>query len=334
LRIITIHKAKGLQFKAVIVPFCNWDLTTSASGNRDTILWCSTEGTPFDKVPVVPVKFTGRISETIFAAHYLEELIMGYVDSMNILYVAFTRAEEAMIVGLPGPDPKGTLRKSGHLVMQAVNTAPHSPGKLQMDLSAAAAETGFEVGTLKPSKRETKQTTAPWIIDSYPVNFRSDRIRLRLKSADYYALAADHTNGHLDFGNIMHEIFGMIRTAADTGKAVEKFHREGLLNAADREKIRAMITAKLQHPDVAPWFAQGISVLNERDIITGGETCRPDRVMIDGDKAIVADYKFGDRELAKYDRQVATYKQLLHEIGYTDVEGYIWYVMLNKVVKV
>ncbi|MEX0982320.1 MAG: UvrD-helicase domain-containing protein [Bacteroidales bacterium] len=368
LRIITIHKAKGLQYKAVIVPFCNWELTTSASGNRETILWCSTEGTPFDKVPVVPLKFTKRIGETIFAAHYLEELIMGYVDSMNILYVALTRAEEAMIIGLPEPDPKGALKKSGHLVMQSVHAAPRTPGKLQMDLSAAAGDTGFEIGTLRPGKRELKQSPAPWIVESYPVNFRTDRIRLRLKSADYYALSVDPagaagattdptagpasdlatdpasrpatdptthpTTGHLDFGNIMHEIFGMIRTAGDIDKAVAKFHREGLLNAADSEKISAMITARLQHPDVVPWFTQGIIVLNERDIITGGETYRPDRVMIDGDKAIVADYKFGDQELAKYDRQVARYKQLLNEIGYTDVEGYIWYVMLNKVVKV
>jgi hypothetical protein len=294
--------------------------------------------------------------------------------------------------------------------MQAVHTAPQSPGKLQMDLSAAAGEAGFEIGELKAGKRETKQTTAPWIIDSYPVNFRSDRIRLRLKSADYYVRAADPagftttdptvsstpgpaadpanrptagtsidlsadrsadsaisptfsstfsstfdpTTGptfgpakettvapaaisaarHLDFGNIMHEIFGMIRTAGDVGKAVAKYHREGLLDAADSEKITSMITTKLQHPDVAQWFTQGIEVLNERDIITGGETYRPDRVMIDGNKAIVADYKFGDQELAKYDRQVTRYKQLLNEIGYTEVEGYIWYVMLNKVVKV
>ena len=334
---------------------------------------------------------------------------MGYVDSMNILYVALTRAEEAMIIGLPEPDPKGALKKSGHLVMQAVQTAPRTPGKLQMDLSAVAGETDFEIGKLKAGKRETRRTPDPWIIDSYPVNFRTDRIRLRLKSTDYYAqsadfatdtatgllsdpsagsvtglsadptaepaggLSADPTNGlsdpttglfpdhvsgssnestagkstdptadssaipptgHLDFGNIMHEIFGMIRTAGDIDKAVEKFHREGLLNAADSEKIASMITEKLQHPDVAQWFTQGIAVLNERDIITSGETYRPDRVMIDGEKAIVADYKFGDQELAKYDRQVAKYKLLLKEIGYKDVEGYIWYVMLNKVVKV
>jgi ATP-dependent helicase/nuclease subunit A len=354
LRIITIHKAKGLQFKAVIVPFCNWDLTTSASGNRNTILWCNTSGTPFDEVPVVPVKFTSRISETIFAAYYLEELIMGYVDSMNILYVALTRAEEAMIIGLSEPEPKGALKKSGHLVMQSVQTAPQSPGKLQMDLSAVATESGFEIGTLKPGKREVRRVADPWIIDSYPVNFRSDRIRLRLKSADYYAHSADPASGrtvgpakeatvdpaaipaarHLDFGNIMHEIFGMIRTTADIDRAVSKFHREGLLTAFDKDKITSMITEKLHHPDVAPWFFQGIEVLNERDIITGGETYRPDRVMINGNKAIVADYKFGDQELAKYDRQVTKYKQLLHEIGYTEVEGFIWYVMLNKVVKV
>jgi ATP-dependent exoDNAse (exonuclease V) beta subunit len=334
IRIITIHKAKGLQFKAVIIPFCDWDLTTSASGNRDTILWCNTEGTPFESIPVVPVKFKSSIRETYFAANYLEELIMGYVDSLNLLYVAFTRAEEAMIIGLPGTDKDGKLKRSGHLVMQAAKLAVGSAGNLTMDLAGAINDHGFQVGALPKKEKIIATSDTEWRIDSYPVKFRNDRIRLRMKSSDYFIKGDAASDDHLDFGTIMHEIFGLIRTTADIEIATGKFLRDGLLKKSDAEKINLLIREKISRPEVEGWFVEGLEVLNERDIFSNGNLFRPDRVMIKDGSVIVADYKFGESDNGKYERQVIKYCELLEEMGYNNVEGYLWFVMLDKIVKV
>lgn len=332
IRIITIHKAKGLQYKAVIVPFCNWELTTS--GSQENILWSRTEGTPFSDLPVVPLKFRSSLKETVFAEDYMEELIMGYVDSLNLLYVAFTRAEEALIAGLPGARDSSKIKNAGELVIQAARTPTPMHGQKEMDLFAASNDHGFEVGQLTPQKIKTATPSPVWAVSSYPVKFRSDRIRLRLKSTGYYSQPPGPEGDHLDFGNIMHEIFGMIDGYESIQPAVDQYNREGVLTEAQSKEIIAMIREKTVQPEVAPWFEGGMKVINERDIVSGGEVYRPDRVMVDGARAVVVDYKFGDTALPRYDKQVHKYMDLLNAIGYQPVEGYLWYVMLNRIVKV
>ncbi len=332
IRIITIHKAKGLQYKAVIVPFCNWDLTTS--GSQEKILWSSTEGTPFSGLPVVPLKFRSSLKETLFAEDYMEELIMGYVDNLNLLYVAFTRAEEALIVGLPGAGDGSKIKNAGELVMQAVHTSDPMLGPQGMDLDAASNDHGFGVGQLIPQKRESAPPSPLWAVSSYPVKFRNDRIRLRLKSTGYFSQPSGPEGNHLDFGNIMHEIFGMIDGFESIQPAVDQYNREGVLTGEQSKEMIAMIREKIVQPEVAPWFDGRMKVINERDIISGGEVYRPDRVMVDGARAVVIDYKFGDTVLPRYEKQVHKYMELLNAIGYQPVEGYLWYVMLNRIVKV
>ena len=334
IRIITIHKAKGLQYKAVLIPFCNWELTSSGSGFNDRILWCDTRETPFEQLPVAPLKFKKDLGATVFAKAYLEELIMGYVDNLNLLYVAFTRAEEAMIIGLPERPEQDKIQRSGELVMRAVETAAQTTEPLLMNLPVTASENGFEIGTLEKKKSVTGSAQHPWVISGYPVKFRNDRIRLRLKSSDYFLQKGTGDGDHLDFGNVMHELFGRIRTMDDVDGAVKHYLREGLLNDDDTEKLRKLVIEKLHTPGVGAWFAPGARVFNENDIIAQGGTYRPDRVTIIGDRVIVTDYKFGNMELAKYDRQVGSYAKLLREMGHEHVEGFIWYVMLDKIVKV
>ena len=334
IRIITIHKAKGLQFKAVLIPFCYWELTGSGSGFNARILWCDTGDTPFEQLPVAPLRFKKDLGETLFAEAYLEELIMGYVDNLNLLYVAFTRAEEAMIIGLPERPEGGKIRRAGELVMEAAASAPEPGHPLLMDLQKTTSGKGFEIGELEKKKEVTTPHPDPWVIAGYPVKFRSDSIRLRMKSTDYFLSRGAEGGGHLDFGNLMHELFGRIRTIEDVDDAVKFYTREGLLTDNDAEKLRRLVVEKLQSPGVRAWFVPGAKIFNERDIISGGETYRPDRVILTGDRVYVIDYKFGNMELAKYDRQVHRYVRLLREMGHENVEGYIWYVMLDNIVKV
>ncbi len=334
IRIITIHKAKGLQFKTVILPFCDWELSPSSSGFNDSVLWCNTEGTPFDSIPVVPVKFKKSLKESLFSEAYLEELVMGHVDSLNILYVALTRAEDALLMGIPEPDKKNRIRSAGQLVMSAAAMNKQQLDPLQVDLENHVTETGFELGSLGNSHKRDTSEKAQWQIDNYPVSFRNENLRLSLKSRDYFQDQAGQQENHLDFGNLMHEIFGMIRSNADVPHAIQKYMREGILTRDQSEKLQDLIYVKLKEPAVIDWFQGQAEVINERDIYSDGEVYRPDRVMIMNDRTIVTDYKFGDAELASHERQVRRYASLLEEMGYRNVEGYIWYVMVEKVIKV
>lgn len=333
IRIITIHKAKGLQYKAVIIPFCDWELSPGGSGSKDTILWCNTGGTIFETVPIVPLKFKKSIGETIFAPNYLEEMIMGYIDNLNLLYVALTRAEEAMIIGLTGIEKNG-IKRAGHLILETLARTDVQDGPLKMKLSDSLSDSGFSIGELKTVLKSEQIEYDRWTIGDYPVSFRNTDLKLRLKSSEYFLNSTIEGSDHLDFGNIMHEIFALIKTPGDVDKAVMKYFREGLLKADDAAIMKDLIKEKISGPEVAAWFEEGNEVLNERELFSSAKSYRPDRVILRNGKAIVTDYKFGDQELKKYTDQVETYRQLLQELGFSEVDGYIWYVMLDKIVKV
>ncbi len=102
LRLLTIHKSKGLEFKAVLVPFFDWK--TGISGNFAPILWCNTETEPFNKFPLLPIKATSSLEKTIFRNDYHTELVNRYVDVFNLAYVAFTRAKSVLILNCPQPE--------------------------------------------------------------------------------------------------------------------------------------------------------------------------------------------------------------------------------------
>ena len=112
---------------------------------------------------------------------------------------------------------------------------------------------------------------------------------------------------------------------------------DGTLSEADAATLRQMIARALEHPEVREWFGGGWErVRNENEIIIPGRgsTRRPDRVMIDGRRVVVVDYKFGLRDAERHRRQMREYLRLLGEMGYAPAEGYLWYVKLGKIEKV
>lgn len=98
---MTIHKSKGLEFKAVLLPFCDWKLDHDAA--KDNILWCKTTISPFDQMGWLPMKYNKKLAESYFALEYFEEKIRAYIDNLNLLYVALTRAENYLMVNCPPP---------------------------------------------------------------------------------------------------------------------------------------------------------------------------------------------------------------------------------------
>jgi ATP-dependent exoDNAse (exonuclease V) beta subunit len=98
IRIMTVHKAKGLGFRIVIIPFADWKID-----QKDSFLWCHPTQKPFDKMTLVPVKYGKMLENTHFAKEYFHEKLHSYIDNLNTLYVAFTRAKEELIVIAPNP---------------------------------------------------------------------------------------------------------------------------------------------------------------------------------------------------------------------------------------
>jgi hypothetical protein len=112
-------------------------------------------------------------------------------------------------------------------------------------------------------------------------------------------------------------------------------HLHGKISHDEREIFVTQIAHLMNDIQVLSWFTGGWHVLTEAEIILPeGISRRPDRVMIKKELAVVIDYKFGEKTDQSYNRQVRQYIGLLKQMGYTRVEGFLWYVMLGKVVEV
>jgi len=125
--LMTIHQAKGLQFKVVIVPFCAWDLDHSTQ--QPPTLWCATDASPFDRFPVLPMRYSRRLKDTMHAQAYYEEQLQAYLDHLNLLYVAFTRPKDRLYVFAQRPSRTALTTASDllHEALAKIQEATHVP---------------------------------------------------------------------------------------------------------------------------------------------------------------------------------------------------------------
>jgi len=332
IRILTIHRSKGLEFKAVIIPFCNWEITTDQ--RKSNILWCETAGTPFEQIPTVPIKFSGNMKHTLFSEYYYQERMKGYLDSLNLMYVAFTRAVDVLCMGLPERKEKN-LKNMGDLMMAIQDLTPKYSPALE-PLSTYRDGSELTIGSLQKFKRPDVEKD-PWQFKAYTTNPANRMLRLRMRSDSYFVDEEGVFRNDRIFGNMMHMVFSRIEYADDLNRVLNGLLREGVLSTRDSPEIRERILEMLSGEGAKEWFKkkEGREVYNERSITDKrGNMFRPDRVMLDKDKVMVVDFKFGKEESEKYRKQVGHYMSLLKEMRYKHVEGYIWYASLGKIIQI
>ena len=333
--ITTIHKAKGLEKRAVIVPYCSWALDPKSSGMVQNIVWAEAGGGGTGEIGRFPVRYKRTMAESDFSAEYYRELVYAHVDNVNLLYVALTRAAESLHLFIP---QKGG-RTVGGLLLQSIRT---EGGKALLD-SAEGRYTADEAGehfafgefTGPVAGGAKRSETEHLILETYPTA-RAD-LRLRLPSQRYFEDGAEVELSPRNFGILMHRAFEQADDEAQIRDAVRRMQAEGTLSEADAAILRRMIDRALERPEVREWFGGGWrQVRNESEIIIPGSssTRRPDRVMIGDGRVVAVDYKFGERDAERYRRQMREYLRLLGEMGYTGVEGYLWYVKLGTIEKV
>ena len=330
IRIMTIHKSKGLGFNVVLLPFCNWEIDHKLT----TILWCHPQIEPFSRLHLVPVKYSQKLKNTIFDYEYFDERLHAFIDNVNVLYVAFTRAKNELIVFAPKPK-KDEVSNISSLLWTCVNTSTDSltDSRTYLDLSKSMNEktNTFEIGIGYQALRSVEISPIEEInIDGLPSLAYDERVRLLLKNKYYFT-----NSGQRDYGTLMHEIVSKVQTSDDIESAVEEYHISGDITTEQKIEVIDLLHAYLTDPLVALWYSGNYRVLNEVSILQPkGVFSRPDRVMIKDDEVVVIDYKFGEKEDKKYIRQVKYYVDQIRKMGYEKVKGYICYIRLGKIIEI
>jgi ATP-dependent exoDNAse (exonuclease V) beta subunit len=337
MRIMTVHKSKGLDFRVVIIPFCDWDLDS----RMRNILWCEPAQAPFNELPLLPIEYGSKLGQSIFAESYFDEQMHLYIDSLNVAYVAFTRAKNELICLLPAPKKEvDSLDKINSLsALLTACLSVETPGLDAEIISLAKTYDEvskiFELGEQAPVAYSDKPATdINEKINNYPSVSSAERLRIRHQSLDYLLENQQLTDSRLNYGLIMHDILRKITRKSDQDKAIRDIIREGRISENEAATVIEEMEKFWNLPETANWFADNVRVLNETTILSpGGEQYRPDRVIIRGNEATIVDYKFGDKESKAYVQQVKQYMSLISGMGY-QTDGFVCYVSLGKVEKV
>jgi ATP-dependent exoDNAse (exonuclease V) beta subunit len=327
-RILTVHKSKGLEFKVVIVPFISWNLDHLAS--KSPILWVKPSSKPFDKLGIVPVKYGKALEDTIFADDYRCEKYSVYIDNINLLYVAFTRAKEALC-GFGEKKPKSEATVSAALLKALTYRNLNDDFNLcdyyDDDIGV------FEFGVIK-EQFEVAEEVEKITVSQYHVTNNTLSLRLKFSGENYFSKAASSRSEKINYGKIMHEVFEGINTNADVDTALKKLSLEGKIPENEIDILAQKINELVSEVEIREWFHPDNVVLREAGIILpSGLVKRPDRVVIKNGKATIIDFKFG-KQNSKHNEQLSQYKELLAGMGYDNVAANIWYVDENVVVAI
>lgn len=319
IRIMTIHKSKGLGFNVVIIPFL-----TEGLDHKPLLapnLWCSYKGHP------VAVKYGKALLGTEFEEAYLEEKLCAYVDALNTVYVAFTRPKQGLVVYAR----ETSVSKNGYATSSAVSDILfeyYREKKGEEDWDGK-----IMVGRHSAVEKQEKgvQKLALGNVFSTPVD--QERVRMAASSGN-----VGESESVREHGIAMHYVFSMVEYSRDVEEAVTKACREGV-SSCSKEELVELVNSKIGSVDEYGWFNDGWKVYNECSILTEqGDERRPDRVIVKGDTAVVIDYKFGAYHQGSvenmYKRQVSRYKNLLTGMGFNNVTGYLWYISADKVISV
>jgi ATP-dependent exoDNAse (exonuclease V) beta subunit len=318
IRVMTIHKAKGLQSKVVIIPFASWEFTKH--GFSRPLLWVTDVPEPFAVMPVVLPELSSRLEESLFAEQAKTEKASEWLDGVNMLYVAMTRAVDALYVMSPEiKESKGSGGNAESLLNEALLTLPAEYAWHEAD--GVKHLIAGELPVVVPAEEKAAMT-----MSSYIVSEPRGRMRLRTGGAlphDEIKLAEP---GGRAYGTMMHELLSRVKTTEDIGKAVEHVCSIGLLPLSKRESLTSRVRDMLSSARVREWFDGSYRVRTEATIILpSGIARRPDRVMLKNNSVIVVDYKFGEPS-GHHRHQASVYRDLLQQMGYDNVRSWLWYV--------
>ena len=331
IRVMTVHKSKGLEFPFVIVPFAEKvDLyKAGVSWSRPQVKGSALESEAKGLYRVVLGKAS---AETFFAEDYLREVELQAADAVNVFYVALTRAQYGLkVIAAPPPDK---LVKA--LKKQLAPDWKNLSQLLYAYVGGSEFRTGEPYDFSKLVRKAKEEQDLPLGYDSFPADSGS-RLRFSAEAADYFGedgLTGPEASSRIR-GNVLHGILSAVRIPEDLPGAVNAAVLAGELPQSMQTQTLALLRSRLSAVTARGWFSPQAEVRAETSILSpDGSEYRPDRVVLHPDGRVdIIDYKFGKPE-EKYTWQVRRYVNLYRQMGHRSVQGYLWYLESGEVVAV
>ena len=308
IRIMTLHKAKGLEFPAVIMPYAFWKV--SKGGNT---LWVKPKKEPFSQFSALPVNSNTKLAKSYFSNEYELEQQLQIQDNVNLLYVGFTRAIERLTIIAPQGKSESTAK----------NTAAWISSVLKEEISNQYYSFG---------KRHPKVSAEEATSESY---------KLPLREKDSTVIAAAKATGRKSedteekerkAGKVLHDMLAEVMYFDQQDEILSKF-LELYNNDPELTEIPDKFNKLFEKPGIRSWLptkaeteAGNIKILTEQSLITpGGRIYRPDRIVVNKDMTRVIDFKTGEKH-PDHHKQLEDYARLLQKMGYSNIKKVLVYL--------
>lgn len=320
-QVFTVHKSKGLAFRAVLLPFCTWNL----DGKVPSVFWVPTEGTIYHELRSIPVPYSAKLGRSSMARAYFEELLFNFMDALNKLYVASTRTKEHLFFITQGKKTGKieTNKTIGDLLSSVIRLFP---GYTEFFTGEDALEIDEPVVKPGGEKESVPEDITLLSMKEYPLSDRlSEVLSTTAASSQLDKLSR---NISLREGSILHEVLSRASDPSGLDQVLQGMRTEGFLKEPEIEHFKHRARLVLEHPGLQHLLQTGGQVLNEKTIISAsGQSYRPDKVLIGAETVSILDYKFTLNEDASHIRQVQGYQELLQAMGYKSVKPYLFYAL-------
>ncbi|MCQ2146334.1 MAG: UvrD-helicase domain-containing protein [Bacteroidales bacterium] len=338
-RVMTIHKSKGLEFGYVIVPYVE-----SSDFSRHSNQWSrpDVKGTALEGVAndVYDVMLSSQSLNTLFASDYTKELHLQHIDAINTLYVALTRAAKGMtVISADQKEAKcNTFAKLLEMFLSDREMEYTKSEDSETGVLRYSRGTLYDFGSMVRKKEGLPEF---WKAEypSIPVNpiektedgeCTSLRLVLSSNASDFFS--EDGTTGATGSfrirGVVLHDILSRVNAPSDLKASVDQAVLDGALSQKEAEEAFGLLSKRIAAVKDMGWFPENgeAAIVNEVTLIdTDGKQHRPDRVIIKDDKVIIVDYKFASKTAEHFD-QIERYASIYKAMGYQNVSAYLWYV--------
>lgn len=326
IRVMTIHKSKGLQFPVVIMPYGEWDLEPHARN----VIWVKSDEPPFNERKAHPVKVSSMLAQSIFSESYDREITLSKIDNLNLFYVACTRAEEHLYVFTAKSDGTKEGRDKVSDFIHKTLQADENWAK-QIDENKDQV---FELGISNPPMRKArKEDTGSSELHKWISVPWDERIGIAVNRKK--VLSSDPEIADTAYGILFHDLASAVTRKTDAGTVMDDFFKSKQKpDESTMQKLHHDLSAFIQMAEERNWFRTDAETLIETEILMeDGSILRPDRVIISDEEVIVIDYKTGAVE-NKHVIQVRQYADTLKEMGYRKISMYLVYPSTKQVTEV
>ena len=303
-RLMTIHKSKGLAFPIVFIPF-DW----KSSPKKE--MWVENSTALSNKLRYSLINQNKLISNSHFTEQYDKEQSLNILDNLNKLYVACTRAKDALFIFSPKTE-KTTTNKFN----------------INSFLNFYSKKYPFVIG--KKEQSGLLNTKSKNILFKRNINVKNWRKSLVLKNTSSELWDTQFPKEKKDWGKLLHYTLSKIIYKDQKNRVINEVYNQGYCDIIQRDRLTKEIESLFQSKEINSFFTDEWEVKTEREILLpSGKTYIPDRILFKEDKLVVIDYKTGQVD-DSHKEQIVKYSNVLKQMGYENVNMYLIYTNQTK----